>query len=187
MVSQSWRDKGDKTCLIALEVRYLACNQLVQGSKGVFCFLTNQTKVQFLYYGQMTRKVNVSGILFPSYRKQKGKRITWSQVNLGTVNLCLSSGGGMVPIILGGLMQKKGSPRDFTRSPEVGISELHWSFFQGYYLLHCRRYTVAFIREEGGCLCLCKSALGICNFYAPILGRAQIGEKTCEKIIFKTF
>ena len=57
-------------------------------------FSTNQTKVQFLYYGHMTRKVNVSGILFPSYPKQKGKRITWSHVNLGTVNLCLSGGGG---------------------------------------------------------------------------------------------
>ena len=30
-----------------------------------FCFLTNQTKVQILDYGQTTGKVNVSGVLFP--------------------------------------------------------------------------------------------------------------------------
>ena len=64
----------------------------------------------------MMCKVNVSGILFPSYPKQKGKRITWSQVNLGTVNLCLLGGGGCFQLYLaggGGLMQKKGSPQDF--------------------------------------------------------------------------
>ena len=64
----------------------------------------------------MMCKVNVSGIHFPSYPKQKGKRITWSQVNLGTVNLCLSGGGGWFQLYWGGgggLMQKKGSPQDF--------------------------------------------------------------------------
>ena len=76
----------------------------------------------------MMCKVNVSGILFPSYPKQKGKMITCSQVNLGTVNLCLSGGGGMVPIILGGGVNAKkrvSMHGIFTRSPEVGISELH--------------------------------------------------------------
>ena len=63
----------------------------------------------------MTCKVNVSGILFPSYPKQKGKRYTWSQVNLWTVNLCVSGGRGCFQLYWGGggLMQKKGSPQDF--------------------------------------------------------------------------
>ena len=37
----------------------------------------------------MMRKIHVSGVLSPSYPKQKGKRITRSQVNLGTVNFVL--------------------------------------------------------------------------------------------------
>ena len=49
---------------IAPKVRYVACNQWVQGSEGS-CFSTNQTKVQILDYGQTTRKVNVSGQLSP--------------------------------------------------------------------------------------------------------------------------
>ena len=52
-----------------------------RASKDLLFFLTNQTKVQMLDYGQTTRKVKVSSILSPSSSKQKGKKNTWSQVN----------------------------------------------------------------------------------------------------------
>ena len=40
-----------------------------------FCFLTNQTEVQILDYGQTTGKVNVSGVLFsPSLVKKKKRK-----------------------------------------------------------------------------------------------------------------
>ena len=53
-------------------------DQSVKGSKGSFVF-DRSDKSQFLDYGKTTRKVNISGILFPSSSKQKGKN-TWSQV-----------------------------------------------------------------------------------------------------------
>jgi len=54
----------------APEVRYATCNQSEQGSKTLL-FLTNKTKVQILEYGQMTGKVNGSGVLFPLPSKKK--------------------------------------------------------------------------------------------------------------------
>ena len=76
----------------------------------------------------MTCKVNVSGILFPLYPKQKGKRSTWSQANLGTVNLCLSGGGGMVPY-WGGVNAKEigvstGFLRDLQRLASLSYTSL---------------------------------------------------------------
>ena len=62
------------------EVRYIAW-PVGAGLRRIFFFLTNQTKVQMLEYGQTTRKVKVSRILSPSSPKQKGKKNTWSQVN----------------------------------------------------------------------------------------------------------
>ena len=46
----------------------------------LFCFLTHQTQVQMLDYGQMTRKPNVSDVLFPSSPKQKGEKDSWLQI-----------------------------------------------------------------------------------------------------------
>ena len=57
----SWRDEGDKTYLIAPEVRYVAW-PVSAGLRRIFYFLTNQRKVQMLDYGQTTSKLNVSGI-----------------------------------------------------------------------------------------------------------------------------
>ena len=57
----SWRDESDKTYPIAPEVRYVAW-PVGAGLRRIFCFLTNQTKLQMLDYGQTTSKLNVSGI-----------------------------------------------------------------------------------------------------------------------------
>ena len=67
------RDKGDKTYLIAMKVRYFACNQSVRSLVGSFWFWTNQTKVHILDYGQTTQKVNVSGLFLlpPSKTKRE--------------------------------------------------------------------------------------------------------------------
>ena len=43
-------------------------------------FETGQTCQQLVDYRQATRSVNLSGVLFPSSPKQKGKRTAWSQV-----------------------------------------------------------------------------------------------------------
>ena len=75
----SWTDKGDKTYLIAAEARNVPwpiCAVL----RKMFCFLTDQTKVQILDYGQTTHKGNVSGTLFQWSPTQKGKKDTWLQV-----------------------------------------------------------------------------------------------------------
>ena len=56
----------------APQVRYatIATNQ--NRAQRPFCFLTNQTKVQILDYGQTTGKVNVSSVLFsPSPLKKR--------------------------------------------------------------------------------------------------------------------
>ena len=47
-------------------------DQSVHGSEGSFVF-DQSDKSQILDYGKTTRKVNISGILFPSSSKQKGK------------------------------------------------------------------------------------------------------------------
>ena len=59
----------------------ICCLQKISvGLQKFFYFSTNRTKVQTLDYQQMTRRVNVSGVLFLSSSKQKGRRTTWLQV-----------------------------------------------------------------------------------------------------------
>ena len=62
--------KGDKRYLIAPEVRYVTW-PTGAGLRRIFCFSTNQTKVQIL---------ESKCIALFSSPKQKGKKDTWSQV-----------------------------------------------------------------------------------------------------------
>ena len=55
------RRESDKTYPIAPEVRYVAW-PVGAGLRRIFCFLTNQTKLQMLDYGQTMSKLNVSSI-----------------------------------------------------------------------------------------------------------------------------
>ena len=118
----------------------------------------------------MTHKVNVY-IQASFSPKKKGKRITWSQVNLGTVSFCLSVGGGIVQIILGGWgvnAKERVSTGFFTRFLVVMASLSYTSLsFRGTSFSIVEDTQLLLSEKKEGVYAYVRQCLVFVNFFMP--------------------